>query len=166
MSTTRTTLHRKDTAKPGDLYLSFELGDKSWKLTIGDGGGAVSRYTVAAGDKSGVADCILRAGKRFKTSARAQVHSCYEAGRAAVAKGPKRTLIPYGFVLKAKARRCLQRLLSLRASVHRSSQILARTGFEMPQIVTAELRRTLVANSKRGTGHVVLAAYQQAARLQ
>ncbi|WP_436291888.1 IS110 family transposase [Variovorax sp. LjRoot178] len=81
MSTARTTLHRKDTAKPGDLYVSFELGDKSWKLTIGDGGGAVSRYTVAAGDKSGVADCILRAGKRFKTSARAQVHSCYEAGR-------------------------------------------------------------------------------------
>ncbi|NKE66844.1 IS110 family transposase [Ramlibacter sp. RBP-2] len=81
MSTTRAALHRKDTAKPGDLHMSFELGDKSWKLTFGDGGGTASRHTVAAGDQAGVADCIARAGKRFKTSARAQVHSCYEAGR-------------------------------------------------------------------------------------
>lgn len=80
MSTTQA-LHRKDTAKPGDLYMSFELGDKSWKLTFGDGRIAVSRHTVAAGDRAGVADCIARAGKRFKTASRAKVHSCYEAGR-------------------------------------------------------------------------------------
>jgi transposase len=61
--------------------MSFELSDKSWKLTFGDGAGTVSRHTVAAGDQAGLADCIARAGKRFKTSARAQVHSCYEAGR-------------------------------------------------------------------------------------
>lgn len=80
MSTTRAAQHPKDTGKPGDLYMSFELGDKSWKLTFGDGNG-ISRHTVAAGDQAGVADCIVRARKRFKTPARAQVHSCYEAGR-------------------------------------------------------------------------------------
>jgi transposase len=81
MSTTRASLHRKDSAKPGDLYMSFELGDKSWRLTVGDGCSAVSRHTVAAGDQIGVVDCIVRATKRFKTTVRAQVHSCYEAGR-------------------------------------------------------------------------------------
>lgn len=81
MSKLRAALHRSESSKPGDLYLSFELGDKSWKLTFGDGGGTVSRHSVAAGDQAGVADCIVRAGKRFKTPARAQVHSCYEAGR-------------------------------------------------------------------------------------
>jgi transposase len=67
--------------KPGDLYMGFELGDKQWKLSIGDGHGSVSRFTVAAGDQAAVADCIVRAGKRFKTPAGAGVRSCYEAGR-------------------------------------------------------------------------------------
>lgn len=71
----------KEMAKPGDLYMGFELGDKHWKLSIGDGLGAVSRFTVAAGNQAAAADCILRAGKRFKTPASARVHSCYEAGR-------------------------------------------------------------------------------------
>ena len=81
MSTTQAALRLKDTARPGHLYVSLELSDKSWKLTFGDGGAAVSRHTVTAGDQAALADCIIRAGKRFKTSARAQVHSCYEAGR-------------------------------------------------------------------------------------
>ena len=61
--------------------MGFELGDKYWKSTIGDGLGAVSRFTVIAGDESAAADCILRAGKRFKTPAGARVRSRYEAGR-------------------------------------------------------------------------------------
>ncbi|CAN7747572.1 hypothetical protein LJR130_006626 [Variovorax sp. LjRoot130] len=52
MSTTQAALHRKETPTPGDLYLSLELSDKSWKLTFGDGGGVVSRHTVAAGDQT------------------------------------------------------------------------------------------------------------------
>jgi transposase len=80
MSTTQTALRYKGTSKAGDLYMSFELGDKSWKLSVGDGS-SVSRFTVVAGDKAGVADCIVRAGKRFKTPSAARVHSCYEAGR-------------------------------------------------------------------------------------
>ena len=48
----------------------------------------------------------------------------------------------------------------------RSSQVLTRAGFEASQIVAAELRRALIANSKRSTRYVVLAAYQQAARLK
>ncbi|NDZ17699.1 transposase [Variovorax sp. WS11] len=81
MSTIQAALDRKETPTPGDLYLSLELSDKNWKLTFGDGGGVVSRHTVAAGGQARLADCIIRAGKRFKTPARAQVHSCYEAGR-------------------------------------------------------------------------------------
>lgn len=81
MSTTQATQRSKEPAKKGDLFISFELSDKSWKLTAGDGGTSVSRHTVAAGDQAGVADAIVRAGKRLRTSARARVHSCYEAGR-------------------------------------------------------------------------------------
>ena len=82
MSTSQVTALRcKDTASAGDLYMSFELGDKQWKLSIGDGRSAVSRFSLAAGDQTGVAQCILRAGRRFKTPNGAQVHSCYEAGR-------------------------------------------------------------------------------------
>jgi transposase len=81
MSTTQSAPHREDTVKPGDLYISFELGNKQWRLSIGDGRSAVSRYVAAAGDHAAVADFIVRAAKRFKTRACALVHSCYEAGR-------------------------------------------------------------------------------------
>jgi transposase len=37
MVTTQTVLHGKDTATVGELYMSLELDDRSWKLTIGDG---------------------------------------------------------------------------------------------------------------------------------
>lgn len=81
MATTQALQHHNGATNQGDLYVSFELADKNWKLTFGDGGGTVSRYTVAAGDQTGVMDCIVRAGKRLRMSARAHVHSCYEAGR-------------------------------------------------------------------------------------
>ena len=37
MSTTKTVLQGTDTATHGDLYVSFELGDKKWKVTASDG---------------------------------------------------------------------------------------------------------------------------------
>lgn len=81
MTTTRTVLRGKDTADGGDLYMSFELGDKQWQMSIGDSRRRVSRYTVGAGDTAAVADCIVKAAARLRTGAQARVHSCYEAGR-------------------------------------------------------------------------------------
>src|SRR2546425_1603255 len=81
MTTTRTVLRGKHMAKQSDLYMSFELGDKQWQISIGDGRHSVSRYTVAAGHTDAVADCIVKAAARLQTGSQAQVHSCYEAGR-------------------------------------------------------------------------------------
>ena len=81
MATTQTVLHGKDTATEHELYMSLELGDRSWKLTIGDGRRGPSRYSVAAGDTAAVLDCVAKARARCGVSAEARVHSCYEAGR-------------------------------------------------------------------------------------
>ena len=81
MATTQTVLHGKDTATPGQLYMSLELGDRSWKLTIGDGRRGPSRYSVEAGDTAAVLDCVAKARARCVLSAEAKLHSCYEAGR-------------------------------------------------------------------------------------
>ena len=81
MSTTQTVPHVKDTAIAGELYMSFELGDKSWKVTASDGRHTPSRYNVDAGDTAAVADCIRKAKERCKLWSQDQVHSCYEAGR-------------------------------------------------------------------------------------
>jgi transposase len=81
MSTSRTVLRRKDTASSSALYMSFDLGDKKWQISVGDGRSGVSRHTVAAGDPVAVGDCIVKAAKRFKVRDRALVHSVYEAGR-------------------------------------------------------------------------------------
>jgi transposase len=81
MAATRSVPQVKHTANPDDLFVSFELGDKQWRLSISDGRHGVSRYRVAAGSKSAVLDCIVSAGVRFGTPPNATVHSCYEAGR-------------------------------------------------------------------------------------
>ena len=81
MSTTQTAPQVKDTAIAGDLYMSLELGDKSWKVTASDGHRGSSRYNVDAGDTAAVADCIRKARERCKLEPQARVHSCYEAGR-------------------------------------------------------------------------------------
>jgi transposase len=81
MATTQTVLQGKDTACQGELYMSFELGDRSWKLTISDGRRGPSRYNVEAGDTAAVLDCVAKARARCGVSAEAMVHSCYEAGR-------------------------------------------------------------------------------------
>lgn len=82
MTTTQTVvLQGKDTAIQGELYMSFELGDKRWKVTASDGRRGPSQYSVDAGDKAAVAGCICKAKERCKLDPQAKVHSCYEAGR-------------------------------------------------------------------------------------
>ncbi|MDR6860516.1 transposase [Variovorax guangxiensis] len=62
MSTTQTVPQGKDTAIAGDLYVSLELGDKSWKVTASDGHrSSPSRCNVAAGDTAAVVHCIGKA---------------------------------------------------------------------------------------------------------
>ena len=81
MRSAETALKGKDTAPLAALYISFELGDKHWTMTISDGLRRPSRYTVAAGDKAAVLDRICKAKARCGLAAQAPVHSCYEAGR-------------------------------------------------------------------------------------
>jgi hypothetical protein len=71
----------KDTAKAGELYISFELADKKWKVTASDGCRSPSRYNVDAGHTTAVADCIRKAAERCKFKPSFKAHSCYEAGR-------------------------------------------------------------------------------------
>jgi transposase len=81
MATTQAILQGKDTTVPGELYSSFELGDKQWKITASDGKRSASRYSVDAGDTAAVAECLRKAKARFGLAEQARVHSCYEAGR-------------------------------------------------------------------------------------
>jgi transposase len=81
MDSTQVVLQGKDTAIEPALYMSFELGDKAWKLTFGDGRRNPGRFTVAAGDKAAVLACIERAKSRCGLPSSASMHSCYEAGR-------------------------------------------------------------------------------------
>jgi transposase len=81
MRTTQTTPQGKDTASQVDLYVSLELADKKWKLSLSDGRRGPSRYTVDAGDTVAVLECLTNARTRCDLSAQCNVHSCYEAGR-------------------------------------------------------------------------------------
>ena len=81
MSTSQMVLQGQDTATQVDLYMSFELSDKKWQLTMSDGRRGPSRYSVEAGDTATVATCIAKARERCKLQAKAKVYSCYEAGR-------------------------------------------------------------------------------------
>jgi transposase len=79
MSTTQIVSQDKDTAIRGELYMSFELGDKSWKLTASDGRRGPSRFSVHAGDTAAVLDCVRRARERRQLEPQGPVHSGYEA---------------------------------------------------------------------------------------
>jgi transposase len=81
MNAPHVALHGQDTAILGHLYMAFELGEKSWKLSLGDGVRAPSRCTVAAGDTAAVLSAIVKAKGRCHLAADAAVRSCYEAGR-------------------------------------------------------------------------------------
>ena len=74
-------LQGQHTTAGGRLYVAFELSEKSWKLSLGDGQRAPSRCTVAAGDTMAVLTAIAKARARCHVSADAPVYSCYEAGR-------------------------------------------------------------------------------------
>jgi transposase len=71
----------QDTTIVGRLYVAFELGDRSWKLSLGDGVRAPSRCTVAAGDTTAVLMAIAKAKARCHLAIDSPVRSCYEAGR-------------------------------------------------------------------------------------
>jgi transposase len=71
----------KHTGTVSKLYMAFELGEKNWKLSLGDGARGPSRYTVSAGDTAAVLECIAKAKARCELAPEAGVHSCYEAGR-------------------------------------------------------------------------------------
>jgi transposase len=81
MTTTLTVLQTKRVAIQGALYVSFELGDKRWTVTLSDGRRGPSRYSVDAGDTAAVAQCIAKAKDRCELDPQAKVQSCYEAGR-------------------------------------------------------------------------------------
>jgi len=78
---TQIVLQDQDTGNPADLYMSFELSDKKWQLTLSDGRRGPSRYSVDAGDTAAVTQCIGKARERCKLDPQSKVHSCYEAGR-------------------------------------------------------------------------------------
>jgi len=81
MDAPNTALRGQDTTIVGRLYVAFELGEKSWKLSLGDGVRAPSRRTVAAGDTTAVLIAIAKAKARCHLAVDSLVRSCYEAGR-------------------------------------------------------------------------------------
>ena len=81
MDAPNTALRGQDTTIVGRLYVAFELGDRSWKLSLGDGVRAPSRCTVAAGDTTAVLMAIAKAKARCHLAVDSPVRSCYEAGR-------------------------------------------------------------------------------------
>jgi transposase len=81
MDAPNTALRGQDTTIVGRLYVAFELGDRSWKLSLGDGVRAPSRCTVAAGDTTAVLMAIAKAKARCHLAIDSPVRSCYEAGR-------------------------------------------------------------------------------------
>lgn len=81
MNTPRTALQGQNTTITGWLYMAFELGEKSWKLSLGDGVHGPSRHTLVAGDLHAVLQVIAKAKARCSLAPQAPVRSCYEAGR-------------------------------------------------------------------------------------
>jgi transposase len=81
MDATYTALHGQNTTVGGRLYMASELGEKNWKLSLGDGQRAPSGSTVAAGDTTAVLTAIANASSRCHLSADTHVYSCYAAGR-------------------------------------------------------------------------------------
>jgi transposase len=81
MNASGTVLQGKHTVEASELYMAFELSEKDWKLSLGDGVRSPSRYTVAAGDAAALLECIAKAKVRCALAPEARVHSCYEAGR-------------------------------------------------------------------------------------
>jgi transposase len=81
MNASGTALQGKHTVEASALYMAFELSEKNWKLSLGDGARSPSRYTLAAGDTTALLECIAKAKARCALTPEASVGSCYEAGR-------------------------------------------------------------------------------------
>src|ERR1700676_1522120 len=81
MNASGTALQGKHTVEASELYMAFELSEKNWKLSLGDGARSPSRYTVGAGDTAALLECIAKAKARCGLAPEATVSSCYEAGR-------------------------------------------------------------------------------------
>jgi len=81
MNASGTTLQGKHTVEASELYMAFELSEKNWKLSLGDGARSPSRYTVATGDTAALLECMAKAKARCALAPEAGVHSCYEVGR-------------------------------------------------------------------------------------
>ncbi len=77
-----TTRPEESNGKSAVLYLSFELGQKEWKLAFTIARGQKPRIrTVPAGDREAVKEEIALARQRFNLAEDVRVVSCYEAGR-------------------------------------------------------------------------------------
>lgn len=61
MKTTPTVPQGEDTAIQCELYMSFELGDKSWKLTVSDGGRVSSHANSVDCTRKGHARAVGKA---------------------------------------------------------------------------------------------------------
>ena len=81
MNASETALQGKHTGEANELYMAFELGEKSWKLSLSDGARSPSHYSVIAGDTATLLECIAKAKARCGLAPEARVRSCYEAGR-------------------------------------------------------------------------------------
>jgi transposase len=79
---TATTRHFETIASTPTLFVSFELGESSWKLGFTTGMGQRSRgRTIGARDRGAVLREIERAKERLGLPENSPVKSCYEAGR-------------------------------------------------------------------------------------
>lgn len=79
---TATTRHFETIASTPTLFVSFELGESSWKLGFTTGMGQRPRgRTIGSRDRSAVRREIERAKERLGLPGSAPVKSCYEAGR-------------------------------------------------------------------------------------
>ena len=81
MNASGTALQGKHTVEASELYIAFELSEKNWKLSLGDGVRSPSHYTVAAGNTATLLECIAKAKARCGLAPQARARSCYEAGR-------------------------------------------------------------------------------------
>ena len=76
------TTRQSTTTASAALYLSFELGERDWKLAFTIGLGQRPRHRTIRAGQLGVLDQeIARARRRFALAPEALVRSCYEAGR-------------------------------------------------------------------------------------
>ena len=64
----QTVVQDQAAAIQADLYMSFELSDKKWQLTLSDGRRGPGRYSVEAGDTAAVMQCIAKARERLPSS--------------------------------------------------------------------------------------------------